>query len=290
MKSIGLTILLMVAICCKVQAQIVNIPDANFKSYLLAEKAINLNNDSEIQVSEASAFQGHINVSSLNISDLTGIEAFTSVKVLNCFDNQLTTIDLSGNISLQSLYCNKNQLSTLDLSANSNLFQLQCNHNQLSTLDLSSNTALKYVYCQENNISTLDVSGLTNLAILFCGNNDLTTIDISDNDSLVELDVSYNEIVALNLVDCIKLNVLNVKQNNITTMNTMSNTKLVRFDCSDNNLTDLRMSNGLNHKLKWFDSKGNPNLSCIEIDNDTWANANLAYGKDSFVNFSENCP
>ena len=70
----------------------------------------------------------------------------------------------------------------------------------------------------------------------------------------------------------------------------MINTKLVRLDCSDNNLTELSMANGRNHKLKWFDSKGNANLTCIEIDNLTWANSNLTYGKDTFVNFNLNCP
>jgi hypothetical protein len=36
----------------------VNIPDANFKAYLVGNKAININGDTEIQVSEASAFKG----------------------------------------------------------------------------------------------------------------------------------------------------------------------------------------------------------------------------------------
>jgi Leucine-rich repeat (LRR) protein len=271
-------------------AQNVNIPDVNFKSYLLSEKAININGDSEIQTTEAAAFVGHINVSNLSISDLTGIEAFTSLKVLNCFNNQLTTIDLSGNTSLQSLYCNNNQITSLDLSANINLFQLQCNHNQLTTLNLSANTALKYVYCQENSLNTLNVIGLSKLAILYCANNNLSTINISDNDSLVELDISYNNITSLNLVECKKLQVINVKENELTTFNTMANSKLNRLDCSDNNLTELSIASGWNHKIKKFDSKGNVGLTCIEVDNVTWANTNLSSGKDTFVNFSVNCP
>ena len=54
--------------------QNVNIPDANFKAYLVGEPSINTNGDSEIQVSEATAFNGTIDCSFLNISDLTGIE------------------------------------------------------------------------------------------------------------------------------------------------------------------------------------------------------------------------
>jgi len=53
--------------------QNVNIPDAKFKAYLVGNSAINTNNDSEIQVSEANSFSGTIDCSFLNISDLTGI-------------------------------------------------------------------------------------------------------------------------------------------------------------------------------------------------------------------------
>ncbi|MCH7534469.1 MAG: hypothetical protein IH948_01745, partial [Bacteroidetes bacterium] len=39
-----------------VSAQIVNIPDANFKAALVGDPTINTNGDGEIQVAEASAF------------------------------------------------------------------------------------------------------------------------------------------------------------------------------------------------------------------------------------------
>ena len=57
--------------------QNVYIPDANFKAYLVGNSAINTNGDTEIQVSEASAFDGEISCSNLDIIDLTGIEYFT---------------------------------------------------------------------------------------------------------------------------------------------------------------------------------------------------------------------
>ena len=85
--------------------QNVNIPDANFKNYLVNNIAINTNGDSEIQVSEASAFSGTINCSNQNISDLTGIEAFTTLITLYCTDNYLTSLDVSSNTSLIHLSC-----------------------------------------------------------------------------------------------------------------------------------------------------------------------------------------
>ena len=67
--------------------QNVNIPDANFKAALVGNIAINTNGDNEIQVSEASVFNGTINVYNLNIFSLSGIEAFVSLTVLFCQNN-----------------------------------------------------------------------------------------------------------------------------------------------------------------------------------------------------------
>ena len=57
--------------------QNVNIPDANFKAYLVGNTVINTNGDTEIQVSEANSFNGNISCGGMNISNLIGIEAFT---------------------------------------------------------------------------------------------------------------------------------------------------------------------------------------------------------------------
>ena len=89
--------------------QNVNIPDANFKAYLVGNLDINTNGDGEIQLSEASVFDALMNLSKLNISDLTGIEAFTALTSLDCSQNQLSTLDLTKNIALTYLYCDNNK-------------------------------------------------------------------------------------------------------------------------------------------------------------------------------------
>ena len=103
--------------------QNVNIPDAIFKAYLVTNTAINTNGDNEIQVSEASAFNDTINCSYMNISNLTGIQAFTALTSLFCNNNQLTSLDVSQNTALTSLFCNYNQLTSLDVrNGNNNNF------------------------------------------------------------------------------------------------------------------------------------------------------------------------
>ena len=151
--------------------QNVNIPDANFKKYLIDNTAINTNRDKEIQVSEASAFNSEIDCFMMDISNLKGIEAFTTLTSLNCYGNQLTSLDVSKNTALTQLFFGSNQLTSLDVSQNNALTSLACNENQLTSLDVSKNTALTYLQCDENQLTSLDLSKNTALTQLFCDGN-----------------------------------------------------------------------------------------------------------------------
>ena len=137
--------------------QNVNIPDANFKAYLVGNTAINTNGDAEIQVSEATAFNGQINCSGMNIADLTGIEDFIALTYLFCYDNNLTSLDVSNNIALNKLHCNNNNLTSLDVSNNTYLVTLYCSNNQLALLDLSNNSWLFFLEVSNNLLVSLDV-------------------------------------------------------------------------------------------------------------------------------------
>ena len=61
------------------------------------------------RVSEASIFNSTMYLSPLNITDLTGIEAFVSLTVLYCYDNQLTSLNVkNGNNINMDLYASTN--------------------------------------------------------------------------------------------------------------------------------------------------------------------------------------
>ncbi|MCH7534383.1 MAG: leucine-rich repeat domain-containing protein [Bacteroidetes bacterium] len=167
-----------------VSAQIVNIPDAIFKAYLVGNTLINTNGDGEIQVAEASAFAGTIDVSWSSISDLTGIEAFTALTNLDCYGNSLTSLDVSKNILLGYLDCWNNDLTSLDVSKNTALTKLDCGNCSLTSLDVSQNTALTYLYCASNYLTSLDVSKNTALTILYCSSNSLTSLDLRNGNNV----------------------------------------------------------------------------------------------------------
>ena len=191
--------------------QNVTIPDANFKNYLVGNTAINTNSDGEIQVSEASAFTGVIICPSQNISDLTGIEAFTTLTELYCDNNQLTSLDVSSNTALITFYCDNNQLTSLDLSNNTALTYFHCDNNQLTSLDLSNNTALTYFHCDNNQLTSLDLSNNTALTYFHCDNNQLTSLDVKNgnNTNVTNFNIYNNP----NLT-CVEVDDINYSTNN----------------------------------------------------------------------------
>ncbi len=268
MKS---TVFYLSIFCCfNLSGQNVYIPDANFKAYLVGNSEINTNNDTEIQVSEASSFNGFINCDSLGIQDLTGIEVFTALTELNCGRNQLTSLDLSQNTALTYFGCSHNQLTSLDVSQNIELESFHCAFNQLTGLDLSANYALRILRCGShwpscgNSLTSLDISNNTALIYLYCGNNELTSLDVSQNTELRELYCQHNQ---------------------LTSLDVSQNTELVELMCYSNQLNCLNIANGIYFNLG--NTTNNPNLTCIEIhdvDLPTWN-----WTVDPQTSFSENC-
>ena len=152
--------LLLILLCLPTMGfgQNVNIPDANFKAYLVGEPLINTNGDSEIQVSEAATYNGNISCNNMLISDLTGIEYFTALTYLFCGDNQIQNLDLSNNLNLSWLWCENNQITYLDITQNVNLVNLTCHNNNLTYIDLSGQNGFINLYLFGNNLSSLDLS------------------------------------------------------------------------------------------------------------------------------------
>ena len=194
----GLILCLTITSC---GGQNVNIPDADFKAYLIGNTDINTNFDDEIQVSEANAFNGTIYCELMNISDLTGIEAFTALTELFCSGNQLTSLDVSKNTALTYLWCFGNQLTSLDVSKNTALESLSCFVNQLISLDVSKNTALESLSCSYNQLTSLDVSKNTALYDLNCSYNQLTSLDVSKNTALTRLRCGGNQFYCVGFGD-----------------------------------------------------------------------------------------
>jgi len=157
----------------------VNIPDANFKTALIAISGLDTDGDGEVQCTEAAAFTGAIYVSSKTIADLTGIEAFTKITNLDCSSNLLTTLNVLSNTSLTNLDCYNNQLATLNVNSLTSLSYIDCSDNGFTSLDFSGNTSLTEIYCGSNLLTSINISGLASLIELDLSNNKFTSLDFS---------------------------------------------------------------------------------------------------------------
>ena len=182
MDKILLGIVIFVSFCLNLIAQNIVIPDTNFKAYLVGQPFINTNSDSEIQVSEAQTYVGPINCSGLNISDLTGIEAFTSLSTLNCSSNQISNLDVSLNITLTNLNCSNNPITNLVLPSGANLTTLNASSILLGSMDLRMLTGLTSVEVQNNSI-------INSLNVANGNNEDFNDFDASNTPSLACIDV-----------------------------------------------------------------------------------------------------
>ena len=119
-----------------------NFPDEEFRSYVARycdDDGDGFLSDDEISRKTSIYLLG---APGTNVYDLTGIEYFTALKILDVSDNHLTSLDLSENTQLEILNCRDNNLTTLDLSSNTNLLGLNCNSCGLTSLKISDNAAL----------------------------------------------------------------------------------------------------------------------------------------------------
>ena len=98
-----------------------NFPDANFRTVV---KKFDTNQDSSLSDTEIAAVK-KINCSNKGITNLKGIEYFTSLNILLCTDNQLTALDVSENTALTELDCRFNKLTALDVSKNTAMTKLE---------------------------------------------------------------------------------------------------------------------------------------------------------------------
>ena len=211
-----------------------NFPDENFKTYV--EEEIDQDNNSVLTADEIESVE-QISVNCMGISNLTGIELFSSLKKLSCSYNNLETLDVSQNKKLTVLDCNSNALETLDVSENINLSSLNSSDNTLIALDVSENTELNKLNCSNATLSALDVSENTELNKLNCANNTLSVLDVNENAKLSSLNCSSNILTTLDVQNNVELYELGCVGNNLETLRVHDDTKV--YDDTELTESDL---------------------------------------------------
>ena len=217
-----------------------NFPDKNFRDYVAEEW--DKNHDKYFSPSEIAKAKW-ISCDNKEISNLKGIEFFTNIWLLECYYNNLTTIDLSHNKNLSYINCHHNQLNELDVSGLPLLETFYCGHNALPSIDVSKNEKLEDFDCQDNHLDTLDVSQNKELVKLSCGTNNLTELDVRENKKLKELSCYESKLSNLDLRNQTELEVLKCWKNPLSVLDVSANTKLKTLFVSNTNLTSLDAKN-----------------------------------------------
>ncbi|MEZ4838134.1 T9SS type A sorting domain-containing protein [Flavobacterium sp.] len=196
-------------------SQIINFPDANFKTKLLqANVGVNIafnaqyqsmkidsNNNGEIEVSEALLVY-RLSVEYGDVVNLDGLEYFTNLIVFSCRFNpissfyfptlnqlqaltignsNITSIDCTPYILLDTLAVGEGPLENIDLAGLNLLRSMNFKNTFLNSVDFSSLTSLKYALLSDNQFTSLDFSTNSLLEELVCKNNMLTSINIKNN-------------------------------------------------------------------------------------------------------------
>lgn len=274
-KAILLSIVLSAMMSFTISAQIVNIPDPIFKDFLVnhfyypsptSSNSVYLdaNGDGEISYDEAASYIGNINdnafyLTNLGVSDLTGIEAFKSIKKINANNNLLTFINIDGCTSLEELNFSNNPMGPLVI-----------NNSSLKKLRMGS--------CP--NLTTVDLSGCTALENLSCSSNDnLTNLNLNGCQMLEEIRVSSNPLLTTISLSSYFQGYLTYFQgtgNGLTTMDFSKCASLSHLQIDNNELTSLNLANGNPQSFGFISVTGNPDLTCIEV-NDTYV-ADVLWG------------
>ena len=220
---------------------VLDIPDPNFKAYLVAN--YDQNSDNEISRFEIEKLKSLI-VSSLGIASLEGIEHFTNLEGLACDNNSLTELDLSKNTQLTELTFGFNKISKLILPPNAEkMTWLSCGDNKLTgKLDCSNWVNLTNLNCHTNNFTALDLTGCSELIGLSCGNNNLTSLNVQDCSNLTTLQCDGNKLSSLDISMCPYLLTLSCGNNNLETLDLSNCHNLDRLFCQDNKLSSLDIS------------------------------------------------
>ncbi|CAL2104301.1 conserved protein of unknown function precursor containing a type A C-terminal secretion signal [Tenacibaculum sp. 190130A14a] len=278
------------------------IPDDNFEAFLEANGMGNgVANDNyvyTVRIKEVIS----LDVSNQNIGSLEGIAAFQKLEVLNCAQNDITSLDISQNLSLKELTTESNPITSLDLTANTNLLKVDLDDNELTSLDFrNGNNALIQTFSARANYNllciTVDDSSLSSLALWtvdsgtsFNEDCDWTyvpddnfenylethdangnTVSVGDASSMGNGIANDDYVTTNRIADVEELDIDNLGITDLTGIEGF--TALKKLDCQDNTMTSLNLSYNLALEelncyrmgLQSIDITKNVNLKIVQV-------------------------
>ncbi len=182
-------------------------------------------------------------------------------------DNLVLTNRIIGVIELDVTNENINDLTGIEDFAS--LTELTCEDNPLTILNVTQNLSLTFLDLEDTLITELDVSQNLNLDHLRIGNTPITELDISKNLNLTYISAGGANSQLISLDASLNTNLTDIIIWNSTV------------------LTSLNLRNGNNTTVINCFLTNNPNLTCVQVDNQAYSVANWVI--DDANVFSDYC-
>lgn len=179
------------------------------------------------------------------VTDITGLEHFTSLETLSLKFNSVSDIKpIEGISTLKVLILGENPISSINLDKLGEITDLRLYGTNISEIDLSKTPKLESLYLQRTKVSKVDLTPLQSLdqaLINKCSN--LTELKASNLPSLTRLDAVEGNLTSFEISDCPSLRELHLNSNKLTSIKLTNLAMLMRLNVYDNKLTSIEVSN-----------------------------------------------
>ena len=179
------------------------------------------------------------------VTDITGLEYFTSLETLNLKFNSVSDIKpIEGISTLKVLILGENPISSINLDKLGELTDLRLYGTNISDIDLTKTPKLESLYLQRTKVSKVDLTPLQSLdqaLINKCSN--LSELKASNLPSLTRLDAVEGNLTSFEISDCPSLRELHLNSNKLTSIKMTNLAMLMRLNVYDNQLTSIDVSN-----------------------------------------------
>ena len=179
------------------------------------------------------------------VTDITGLEYFTSLETLSLKYNSVSDIKpIEGISTLKVLILGENPISSINLDKLGELTDLRLYGTDISDIDLTKTPKLESLYLQRTNVSKVDLTPLQSLdQALLNKCSSLTEIKASNLPSITRIDAVECNLKSFEISDCPSLRELHLNSNKLTSIKMTNLAMLMRVNVYDNQLTSIDVSN-----------------------------------------------
>lgn len=263
----------------------------------MTEPKIDADGDGKITFEEASAVK-ELNLGFAEkpestvdcVTDITGLEYFTSLETLNLKFNSVSDIKpIEGISTLKVLILGENPISSINLDKLGELTDLRLYGTNISEIDLSKTPKLESLYLQRTKVSKVDLTPLQSLdqaLINKCSN--LSELKASNLPSLTRLDAVEGNLTSFEISDCPSLRELHLNSNKLTSIKLNNLNMLMRLNVYGNQLTSINVSNlpllmwlfVFDNQISSIDLSANVALREFRASNNPLTEVNLSTNKN----------